>query len=207
MYCAIRCTSSTSKGEVAVSRQPLILIYEGTMHKSVTYLKRVSAATFFATLLATPLTVLVQSSSPLAVAMLFSSAILTSGLSTLAVNWACNPYVCRLYKHPTPATETPTVTAVTLTFFGREVATTLKATALTAASRAFATWKLRTGSEVPSESQMDVGRRIVGPSRPLFNRKYFYIHQDTEGKSKEFREIVALVSSGGVNPQTVFNVI
>ena len=86
---------------------------------------------------------------------------------------------------------------MTLTFFGREVATTLYASSLTGAARAFATWKLSEKSELPSANEVEAGTRVVGPSRPLFARKYFYIHQDSEGKSEEFREIVALINGGG----------
>ncbi|TPX30300.1 hypothetical protein SmJEL517_g06113 [Synchytrium microbalum] len=198
---AIRSSSSnvdaTAKGD-----EKLKLVYEGAMTKSVTYLKRVSAATFFATICATPLTVFVQNQSPLVVAMLFSSAILTSGLSTLAVNWACNPYVCRLYKHAASSIDSsPIVTAVTLTFFGREVATTLPASSLTGAARAFATWKLKPlalDDEAPSPEQIQAGKTVLaGSSSPMYNRKYFYVHQDNENSSNEFREIVGLVNGGG----------
>ncbi|KAJ3274271.1 hypothetical protein HK104_004138 [Borealophlyctis nickersoniae] len=168
------------------------VVYNGPLTRPLVYLKRVSATTFALSIFATPLLSLVEIAHPVAVAVTFTAALLTSGLSTALVQYCVNPYVTRIHIPPsTTSTPAKNVTLETITFLGNSHYTTLPPAALVPSTgRHFATWRVKPTAD---ESQI-----VDMEGRLRFKRRFFYVHPYLDqGMSKEMEEIVAEVNAQG----------
>ncbi|KAJ3013354.1 hypothetical protein HKX48_005807 [Thoreauomyces humboldtii] len=176
-------------------------------------LRRVSATTFGLSTFASPLLTIAEYSNLAVVGTMMGAAVLTSGLSTLLVQYCVNPYVTQISLAPsslpppssTPSSSSPPQTAIvqTLTFFGNVRHTAVRISDIVPASdRAFASWRVREGAVTSDDADPALLRDLeaAGKVRPSarFKRTRFYVHPELdEGFSPDMGDLVRAVNRHG----------
>ncbi|TPX57270.1 hypothetical protein PhCBS80983_g03938 [Powellomyces hirtus] len=188
------------------------LVYHGPLAKTLIYLKRVSATTFGLSTFAAPLLTVAEYSNLAVVGTMMGAAVVTSGLSTMLVQYCVNPYVTKvIFPPPSPtatsplpnSTTNPVVVLETLTFFGNARYTAMNVSDLIPATdRAFANWRLRPGAASSDDSTAQALYAMLPklPSKLGHKRTRFYVHPELDqGFEPRMAELVRAVNRAGRN--------
>ncbi|KAJ3160237.1 hypothetical protein HDU86_001073 [Geranomyces michiganensis] len=200
------CRPASSTSESQVKEEVGSVVYEGPLAKTLIYLKRVSATTFGLSTFAAPLLTVAEYSNLAVVGTMMGAAVLTSGLSTLLVQYCVNPYVTKVILPNPPVAEGALskgehAILQTLTFFGNPRYTAVHVSDLIpAADRAFANWRLQEGA--PSSDDRTHRELFallpVLPSKFGRKRTRFYVHPELDqGFEPRMAELVRAVNRAG----------
>ncbi|KAI8824075.1 uncharacterized protein EV422DRAFT_617808 [Fimicolochytrium jonesii] len=174
-------------------------IYNGPLTTTLMLLKRVSATTFGLSTVAAPLLLFAEYSNLAVVGTMMGAAIVTSGISTILVQYCVNPYVTRVLLSPSSLPPSRTAVLETLTFFGNRRHTAVRISDIVPAQdRPFATWKVRDNATTSDNGDQELLELLGGQHRAGMKRRRFYVHPELdEGFSLEMAEVVQRVKRSG----------
>ncbi|KNC98483.1 uncharacterized protein SPPG_06183 [Spizellomyces punctatus DAOM BR117] len=183
-----------------VSQSSLTPVYHGPLKKTLVLLKRVSATTFGLSAVASPLLAFAEYANLAVVGTMMGAALVTSGLSTVLVQYCVNPYVSRLLiPDSSTSFSSRTIILETLTFFGNTRQTAVDLSDIMPASdRPFATWKVRNDAQTSDDGDARLLELIGGRRKFGLKRRRFYVHPELdEGFSEQMTQVMRTVNAAG----------